>query len=278
MKKGVPSKSMKEHSETANIPVVILCGGQSSRMRDVSESLPKPMIPIGGKPILWHIMKIYAAHGFKNFILALGYKGWVIKEYFLNYQAMNSDFTVSYRDEEKRVWYMNSHEHIDWHVVCAETGEHALTGGRIRRLAPYIETEQFMVTYGDGVGNVDVTGLWKFHLSHGKICTVTGVTPSGRFGSMAVDGDTVTEFNEKPDAGGGLINGGFFVFRRECLDMLTGQPDSMLEDLPMTELVKRKELMVYRHTGFWEPMDTMRDYNVLNEMWDKGQAPWKVWE
>lgn len=266
------------HITKKNLPVVILCGGQSSRIRDVSESLPKPMVPIGGKPILWHIMKIYAAHGFKNFILALGYKGWVIKEYFLNYQAMNSDFSLSFHDGEKKVQYKNSHERIDWNILCAETGEHTLTGGRIRRLMPYIETEHFMVTYGDGVGNVDITQLWEFHLSHGKLCTVTGVTPSGRFGSMAVAGDTVTEFNEKPDAGGGLINGGFFVFKRQFLNILDAQPDSMLEDLPMAELVKGHDLMVYRHRGFWEPMDTMRDYNVLNELWDKGKAPWKVWE
>jgi glucose-1-phosphate cytidylyltransferase len=259
-----------------NIPIIVLCGGLGTRIRDASEHMPKPMLHIGGYPILWHIMRIYAAHGYKNFILALGYKSWVIKQYFLNFQAMNSDFALRLgRDTDMRI--LEHREPPDWNVVFAETGERTQTGARVFMCQKYVKTDEFMVTYGDGVADVDVTRLHRFHHAHGRTATVTGVTPPGRFGAMAVEGESVTAFNEKRDAGGGLINGGFFVFNRSVFEVLGAAGDSMLETQPMNELVKMDQLRMYRHTGFWEPMDTTREYLALNELWNENRAPWKVW-
>jgi glucose-1-phosphate cytidylyltransferase len=263
-------------SPSHEVPVIILCGGQGTRIRDVSESLPKPMVPVGGMPILWHIMNIYAAHGYKSFLVALGYKGWVIKEYFLNFRAMTSDFRLRLSGDGK-VEYLSRRQWVDWSVTFVETGEGTQTGGRVLACEPYVEADDFMVTYGDGLGNVDVGALHRFHLAHGRLGTVTGVRPRGRFGAMAVDGDTVTEFNEKQDAGGGLINGGFFVFKRRFFEVLQRCGDTMLETDPMARLVAEGELRMFAHGGFWEPMDTMREYLLLNRLWESGQAPWKIW-
>lgn len=259
-----------------DIPVIILCGGQGTRIRDVNENIPKPMLPIGEYPMLWHIMRIYASHGYTTFILALGYKSWVIKEYFLNYRVMSSDFTLELASP-REVRVLNHHQPLDWRITFVETGESSQTGRRIHLCSRYLESDEFMVTYGDGVADIDVAGLHSFHRQHGRIGTVTGVRPSGRFGAMAVEASTVVEFSEKKPAGGGLINGGFFVFKRSFLDILAAAGDSMLESEPLNELVRRRELQMFLHDGFWEPMDTLREYLGLNRLWAAGQAPWKIW-
>lgn len=256
-------------------PVIILCGGQGTRIRDVGENIPKPMLPIGGYPILWHIMRIYAAHGYHNFILALGYRSWVIKEYFLNFKVMTSDFALELAEREVKI--LNHPQPLDWRIVFAETGELTQTGERVLLCERYVDTEEFMVTYGDGVADVDITALHAFHRAHGRMGTVTGVRPSGRFGAMSVRGTDVVEFSEKKAAGGGLINGGFFVFDRRFFDVLRPAGNTMLETEPMTHLVERGELKMYDHAGFWEPMDTLREYLLLNKLWESGQAPWKTW-
>jgi len=258
-------------------PVIILCGGQGTRIRDVSESLPKPMVPVGGLPVLWHIMKIYSAHGYKRFILALGYKGWVIKEYFLNIRAMTSDFRLQLAGDGP-IEFLSQRERLDWSVTFVETGDGTQTGGRVLACEPYVDTADFMVTYGDGLGDVNIEALHRLHHSHGRLATVTGVRPRGRFGAMAVDGDTVTEFNEKKDAGGGLVNGGFFVFKKGFFEVLHRSGDTMLETDPMSHLVSDGQLRMYAHEGFWEPMDTMREYLLLNRLWETGEAPWKIWK
>jgi glucose-1-phosphate cytidylyltransferase len=260
-----------------NVPVIVLCGGQGTRIRDAGDQIPKPMLQIGGRPILWHIMKIYASYGYKNFILALGHKSWVIKEYFLNFQAMDSDFSLRL-GSPTAIRILQHREPPDWNIVFAETGEHTQTGMRVFMCRKYVDTDEFMVTYGDGVANVDIARLHAFHRAHGRVATVTGVTPPGRFGAMAVDGESVVAFNEKRNAGGGLINGGFFVFGRRVFDTLGEAGDSMLETDPMSALVQKDELRMFRHAGFWEPMDTMREYLALNELWNSGKAPWKVWQ
>ncbi|VAX15756.1 Glucose-1-phosphate cytidylyltransferase [hydrothermal vent metagenome] len=259
-----------------DIPVIILCGGQGTRLRNVSETLPKPMVNIGPYPMLWHIMMIYASSGYKNFILALGYKSWVIKEYFLNYRFMTSDFTINLGTTQE-VKIINHHEPLDWNITFAETGEESQTGKRVLLCEKYVSTPEFMVTYGDGVADIDISRLHNFHHQHGKSATLTGVCPTGRFGALVADGTCVTEFSEKKDAGGGLINGGFFVFNRNCFDILRETDNTMLETEPMRRLVEQRELQLYRHEGFWEPMDTMREYNMLNRYWESGVAPWKVW-
>ena len=259
-------------------PVIILCGGEGTRIADVSgDAVPKPLIRIGDKPILWHIMKIYAAHGYTNFILALGHLGWEIKNYFLNHRLMDCDFRLTIRDGEPRVEVLSRPDRLDWTITFAETGPKTQTGKRIALCRKYVETEHFMVTYGDGVADIDIDALTRFALDHGKIGTVTSVTPASRFGNIETRDGTVTAFNEKQDAGGGSINGGFFVFRREFFDIAERHGDVMLEREPMDELVRRSELAAYRHEGFWEPMDTMREYRLLNGLWENGEAKWKKW-
>jgi glucose-1-phosphate cytidylyltransferase len=259
-------------------PVIILCGGVGSRIADVSrDAVPKPLLRIGDKPILWHIMKIYEAHGFSNFILALGHLGWEIKNYFLNERLTECDFKLEVDGEDRRVEVLSEPSQTRRSIIFAETGEATQTGARIARCRKYVTTDHFMATYGDGVGDIDVTGLARFAVEQDKVGTVTSVTPAGRFGNVEIDDSTVTAFNEKPDAGGGSINGGFFVFKREFFDVLDRYGDVMLEREPMDELVSGRELAAYRHTGFWEPMDTMREYRLLNKMWADGEAKWKVW-
>jgi glucose-1-phosphate cytidylyltransferase len=257
------------------VKVVILCGGMGSRIRDASETLPKPMLPIGGKPIVWHIMKLYAHHGFKEFVLCLGYRAWMIKEFFLNYAAMTNDVVVQL-GRERAVTVTGSDVEEDWNVILAETGELTQTGGRVSAVRKYLgEDDLFLLTYGDGVANIDVKALVEYHRAHGKIATVTAVRPPGRFGELGIDGDFVGEFNEKPQASGGFINGGFFVLdSRRVWNFINDGP---LERETMQRMAAEGELAAFRHPGFWQPMDTLREYNLLNELWDAGDAPWKVW-
>jgi len=258
---------------------VILCGGMGTRIRDASENLPKPLLPIGGKPILWHIMKGYANYGFKDFVLCLGYKGWLIKDFFLNYQRMSSDLVVTL-GPGGTTELMGPSLDEDWRVTLADTGEATMTGGRLTAVRRYIEGDDLMmVTYGDGVADIDVKSLVDFHRSHGKIATVTAVRPPGRFGELSVAAGTVAEFNEKPQAAGGLINGGFFVFdARRIWSYLPPDPTCILEGEPMRALVADRQLVAYEHNGFWQPMDTLREFNMLNDLWSSDRAPWKVWK
>ena len=257
---------------------VILCGGLGSRIRDANENLPKPLLPIGGKPILWHIMKGYAKHGFKDFVLCLGYKGWLIKEFFLNYQRMNSDLLVTLGPGGTTQTLGPSLDE-DWRIILADTGEATMTGGRLAAVRKHVETDDLlMVTYGDGVADIDVGQLVAFHRRHGKIATVTAVRPPGRFGELSLAGEVVAEFAEQSQAIGGLINGGFFVFDAHRIWEYLGQdPSCMLEASPMQRLVHERQLVAYEHAGFWQPMDTLREFNMLNELWSSGRAPWKTW-
>ena len=258
--------------------VVVLCGGQGTRIRDVADNIPKPMIPVNGFPILWHIMKYYAQYGHNQFVLCLGYKGDAIKDFFLNYEAHTRDFTLKL-GAVPSIKYHNEHDESSWEVTLAETGLDAMTGARIRKIKRYVaDDEHFMLTYGDGVGDVDIKRLVEFHRSHGKILTVTGVRPPGRFGELMHSADgLVTEFNEKPQASGGRISGGFFVCRRELFDYLDDREDLVFEVEPMRKLVRDSQMMIYEHDGFWQPMDTYRDYMYLIGLCTKGEAPWVVW-
>ena len=258
--------------------VVILCGGYGTRIRDVADNIPKPMIPIGERPIIWHIMKYYATYGYIDFVLCLGYKGNVIKDYFLNYELCASDITIELGAGRPSL------EHVDfpeagWKIVLAETGINAMTGARVRRIKKYIgEDPYFMLTYGDGVGDIDIDKLLRFHKSHGKMVTVTGVRPPGRFGELNVAEDnTVLGFNEKPQAGGGLINGGFFVCNRDFFDYLSDDEGLVLEQDPMRNLVQDGQLKVFEHHGFWQPMDTFREYSLINDLYKNNKAPWVKW-
>jgi len=257
---------------------VILCGGMGTRIREASESLPKPLLPIGGRPILWHIMKGYAQHGFRDFVLCLGYKGWLIKEFFLNYQCMSSDLRVTLGDGG-RTEILGPRPEEDWRITLADTGEASMTGSRLASIRKYIEPDDLMMlTYGDGVADVDIKRLVAFHRAHGKVATVTAVRPPGRFGELSLSGEEVMEFNERPQATGGLINGGYFVFdAKRIWDYVDADPSCILENAPMQALVRARQLAAYEHDGFWQPMDTPREFKLLNEMWSSGRAPWKTW-
>ena len=259
---------------------VILCGGYGTRIREVAENLPKPMIPIGEKPILWHIMKYYAQFGHKDFVLCLGYKSEVIKNYFLNYGAIPADLTITLGEEVPSIPREMTDE-IGWKITLAETGLNAMTGARVKRIKKYIGAdENFMLTYGDGVGDVDLNELMKFHLAHGKIATVTGVHPPGRFGELDYDAKTkkVEGFNEKPQVTGGRINGGFFIFRREIFNYLNDDENLVLENDPIRHLVSDGQLQIFEHDGFWQPMDTSREYSLLNDIYKNNKAPWAIWK
>lgn len=258
---------------------VILCGGMGTRIRDASESLPKPLLPIGGRPILWHIMKGYAHHGFKDFVLCLGYKGWLIKEFFLNYRCMSADIRVTL-GPQGATEFLAPDPNEDWRITLAETGEASMTGARLNAIRQYVEKDDLvMCTYGDGVADVDIGQLVAFHKRHGKVATVTAVRPPGRFGELVVADRAVAEFDEKPQTTSGFINGGFFVFDcRRIWDYLPPGKDTVLEREPMRRLVQDRQLAAYEHTGFWQPMDTLREFNVLNDLWSSGAAPWKVWK
>jgi len=252
---------------------VILAGGYGTRIRDVADDIPKPMIPIGPYPILWHIMKTYAHFGHKDFIICLGYKGQVIKDFFLNYEAYTRDFTISFGSGT--LTYHNTHKESDWKVTLTDTGIRSMTGSRISRIRDYVGNEDFMLTYGDGVSDVNIEKLLKFHKSHGKILTVTGVRPPGRFGEMVSDEEgKVLAFNEKPQASAGRISGGFFVASPKIFDYLNDNEDLVFEQEPIHKLVNDKQLMMFEHDGFWQPMDTSREYLLLNSLYEKGEAPW----
>ena len=253
---------------------VILAGGLGTRLSEETTVRPKPMVEIGGKPILWHIMKIYSAHGVNDFVICLGYKGYLIKEYFANYFLHMSDVTFDIANNEMQVHQRNAEP---WRVTLVDTGDDTATGGRLKRVGDYVKDEEaFCFTYGDGVADMDITRQINFHRSHGKLSTVTAVQPPGRYGSLNLDGATVQGFTEKPKGDGGWINGGFFVLSPTCLDYIEGDASSW-EDEPLTRLATEGELQAFEHTGFWQPMDTLRDKNHLEALWTDGNAAWKCW-
>jgi glucose-1-phosphate cytidylyltransferase len=253
--------------------VAILAGGLGSRLQEETTVRPKPMVEIGGKPILWHILNIYAAHGFDEFVVALGYKGEFVKDYFLNFFALNNDLTIDLSSGAAEVHRGNGPA---WKVQLVDTGASTQTGGRVGRLREHLRGGTFMLTYGDGVADLDVRKLVDFHRSHGKLATVTAVRPPSRFGSFILDGHRITRFEEKPQTGEGWINGGFFVLEPGVLDLIEGD-DTIWERAPMERLAASGELMAYRHDGFWQAMDTLRERRVLEDLWASGKAPWKVW-
>lgn len=252
--------------------VVILAGGFGTRLSEYTESIPKPMVKIGRRPILWHIMKTYASFGHTDFYLALGYKAEVIKEYFLHYRNLNSDFTIDLSNGD-----INPHQRdeIDWKVTLVQTGIESMTGGRLKRMQAYLENEPFLLTYGDAVSNIDIGSLLKFHRSHGKMVTVSAVHPIARFGELEISKDQVTSFQEKPQTTQGWINGGYFVIEPEFFDLIEGD-DIILEKTPLESAAKNGELMAYHHNGFWQCMDTKRDRDSLDKMCLSGNPPWKV--
>lgn len=256
--------------------VVILCGGLGTRLREETVFIPKPMVGIGTRPVLWHIMKIYSQYGFNNFVLALGYKGDAIKQYFYTYDLMNSDATVEIGNREGIQFHQRIDE-VNWRVTLVETGQQTLKGGRLKRVEKYVNGDVFMMTYGDGVADVNISKLLDFHHAHGRIATVTGVHPTGRFGELKIDGDRVASLLEKPDSTTDYINGGFFVFRREIFDYLIADDRCDLEIGPLERLSADGQMMVYKHGGFWACMDTQRDVEFLNSAWIRNEAPWKVW-
>jgi glucose-1-phosphate cytidylyltransferase len=259
------------------MPVVILCGGLGTRLREETERLPKPLVDIGGRPILWHIMKIYGHHGLRRFTLCLGYKSWDIKLYFLRYKEHLSDFTINLAADHKPR-FDNQLGDENWEVACVETGLLTASGGRLWRVRDHVDTQTFMFTYGDGVGSVDVRALLEFHRRHGRVGTVTGVHPTSRYGEMRVEGSLAAEFNEKPTQLEGWVSAGFFVFEREIFEYLDDDPELVLEQAPLQKLARDGQLAVFPHEGFWRGMDTYRDYTELNHLWESEQAPWKVWE
>jgi glucose-1-phosphate cytidylyltransferase len=262
----------------AIIPVVIFAGGQGTRIRDVADDIPKPLIRVGNRPILWHVMSIYAQYEIKDFIVCLGYKGWLIKEFFLNYQRFTSDLHIDL-SKENFAKYLSNPENLDWRITLAETGITTQTAGRLWHVKKFIQdAEIFCVTYGDGLSDIDIDALIHFHKSHGKIGTVTGVHPVGRFGVLDVvesDGvPMVKAFQEKPQSLEGFINGGFFVFDQRIWDFVTNDPNMPFEQKPLMNLADAGELAVYEHNGFWQPMDTFREWNLLNNIWDSGDIRW----
>lgn len=253
---------------------VILAGGYGTRISEETHLKPKPMIEIGGRPVLWHIMKVYSAYGVNDFIICCGYKGYVIKEYFANYFLHMSDVTI---DMENNQIQVHQRKAEPWKVTLVDTGEDTLTGGRLKRVTSYIQEEEaFCFTYGDGVADINIANLIAFHHQHQKWATVTAVQPPGRYGALTLDEHQVSGFTEKPPGDGGLINGGFFVLSPQCLNLIEGDITSW-EGEPLTQLAKMGELMAFEHTGFWQPMDTLRDKNQLEHLWQSGLAPWKVW-
>ncbi len=253
--------------------VVILAGGLGTRLTEETIVKPKPMVEIGGRPILWHIMKIYGRRGFEDFVVCLGYKGYMIKEFFANYVVHGSDITIDLRTNSSLL-HGNSTE--PWRITLVDTGDKTMTGGRILRIRNYLDNQTFMLTYGDGVADIDVQALLAFHKSHGKLATVTAVRPPSRFGGMAIDNGLVTDFTEKPQLGEGWINGGFFVLEPGVFDYISGD-EMPFERQPLERLARDGQLAAYKHGSFWQCMDTLRDVMLLNELWDSGGCPWKVW-
>lgn len=259
----------------ADIPVVILCGGKGTRLREETEYKPKPMVEVGGRPILWHIMKIYAHYGFFRFILCLGYRGSVIKDYFLNYEAMNNNFTIQLGASNK-LCYENGHEEQGFQVSLIDTGLEAMTGARIKRVEPYVNAETFMVTYGDGLADINLADELAYHQAHGRLATLAAVRPPSRYGILDLAEDNrIVRFQEK--VRNDWINGGFFIFNRRVFDYLDDGPACVLEQAPLERLAAEEQLLAYRHRGFWIGMDTFREYELLNDLWNTGRAEWAVW-
>lgn len=252
---------------------VILAGGLGTRISEETSARPKPMVEIGGKPILWHILKMYSAHGVNEFVICCGYKGYMIKEYFANYFLHMSDVTFDMSNNDMQIHQKKAEP---WKVTLVDTGENTQTGGRLMRVRPYLGQDDFCFTYGDGVGNVNLTELIRFHKSHGKMASVTAVQPPGRFGALELSGTSVTSFVEKPRGDSMYINGGFFVLKTSVIDLIAGD-QSIWESMPLESLAARGELQAYKHEGFWQPMDTLRDKSLLEDLWQSGKAPWKVW-
>ncbi|MCZ7454869.1 Glucose-1-phosphate cytidylyltransferase [compost metagenome] len=252
---------------------VILAGGLGTRISEETSSRPKPMVEIGNRPILWHIMKIYSQHGINDFVVCCGYKGYLIKEYFANYFLHMSDVTFDMQNNKMEI-LQNSAE--PWRVSLIDTGESTMTGGRLKRVQNYLDDEDFCLTYGDGVGDVDITAVVNFHKEQGRLATLTAMQPPGRFGSLALDGHQIKHFQEKPQGEGGWINGGFFVLSPKVMDYIGGD-ESVWEREPLESLARNQQLNAWFHNGFWQPMDTLRDKNHLEELWASGQAPWKIW-
>ena len=255
---------------------VILCGGKGTRLREETEYRPKPMVQIGNKPILWHIMKIYSSYGINDFVICLGYKGHIIKEYFLNYEMMNNDITIQLGNH-KSVEIHGNHDETDWNVTLVDTGEETQTGGRVKKIEKYINEDKFMLTYGDGVADINIKDLLKYHESHGKIGTMTSVHPPSRFGELTIVRNQITNFTEKPQTQEGKISGGFFVFNKEFFNYLTDDDNCYLEKAPLENLAKDGELMSYSCDDFWQCVDTYRELELLNDLWKNNRAPWKVW-
>lgn len=253
--------------------VVILAGGRGTRLGEETQVRPKPMVELAGKPIIWHIMKYYSSFGLTDFIICLGYKGYIIKEYFFNYSLHNSDVTIDLRNNTTTV-HSNTSE--PWQITLVETGEATMTGGRLRQVRRYLGSAPFCMTYGDGLSDVDLSELIGFHRRHGRLATVTAVAPSARFGALGLEGEQVTSFKEKPTAADDLVNGGFFVLSPAVLDRIAGD-DTVWEQEPMESLARDGEMLAFRHTGFWHPMDMLRDKLHLEELWASGAAPWKRW-
>lgn len=261
--------------ELADVPAVILAGGRGSRLSEETDLRPKPMVNIGGRPILWHILKIYGVAGCSKFIIALGYKGEVVKDYFINFRAYMGDLEIDLQGSGEV--QVHKSEANDWNVVLADTGDDTQTGGRIKRLERWLKNDDvFMLTYGDGLADIDIRRLWDFHCAHGRLATVTAVRPPARFGSLTMSGDEVTHMGEKAQAEAGWINGGFFVLHRRALEYISGD-EAIWEREPMERLVEDGQLAAYRHEGFWQPMDTLREKRLLEDLWETGNAPWKVW-
>ncbi|MFC1799188.1 glucose-1-phosphate cytidylyltransferase [Thermodesulfobacteriota bacterium] len=256
---------------------IILCGGLGTRLREETEFRPKPMVNIGIRPILWHIMQIYAHYGYNEFILALGYKGEMVKDYFCHYELMNNDVTIELGKPD-RIEIHNNPVELGWKITLADTGMASLKGSRLKQIEKYVTDDTIMVTYGDGLSDINLDTLLKFHQSHGKIATVSGIMPTSRFGELKIEDDQVLSFREKPEKRGkGLINGGFFIFNREFFNYLSADENCDLEYGPLEDLARDGELMVYKHFGFWACMDTFRDMEFLNNLWNENKAPWKVW-
>ncbi|PPK93445.1 glucose-1-phosphate cytidylyltransferase [Kineococcus xinjiangensis] len=269
---------MTEATNPRDIPVVILCGGMGTRLREASEKLPKPLVDIGGRPILWHIMKLYSAHGFRKFVLCLGYKSDMIKRYFLDYRLNAGDFTINLSTHEEPEFHSAGVQE-DWEITFVETGLTTATAARIFRVAQHLDADKFCLTYGDGIGDVDIAKTLKDHEAGGRLATVTAVHPSSRYGEMHVEDGAVVEFNEKPTLADGWVNGGFFVFQREFVDTyLEDDPEVMLESKPLQRVARDGQLTLSAHEGYWLGMDTFRDWTELNKLWDSGQAPWKIWQ
>ena len=256
--------------------VVVLCGGQGTRLREETEVKPKPMVEIGEMPILWHIMKTYAHCGFDDFVLCLGYKGKVIKEFFYNYEMLTGDFTIDM--SAGRIDMYPKHAEKNWKVTLVDTGLHSMTGARVKRIEKFIDSDTFLLTYGDGVTDLDIRKLVDFHQAHGCIGTVTGVCPPSRYGELLIRGDQVVSFNEKPDDDVNSISGGYFVFDRRFFEYLSEDEDCILEREPMRKLAEDGQLKVFNHPGFWQCMDTYRDHKYLNDLWETNRASWKVWD